>query len=196
MVALGSEATNFILPNTNTKNSIGNLQKESFNFADYSTYKGYLIAFICNHCPYVKHIANQFSEITRDYLDKGILTIAISSNDVKNYPDDSPEKMTLEAAERNYCFPYLYDETQAVAKAYQAACTPDFFLFDQNKKCVYRGQLDESRPNSGIPVTGKDLTLALEQLLSGKSPLEKQSPSLGCNIKWLAGNEPSYFSLS
>ena len=196
MLALGSSAPSFVLPNTNKFNCEGDLGKDVIDFTAYDNYRGYLIAFLCNHCPYVKHIADEFSKLANDYLKKEILTFVISSNDVENYPDDSPKKMTIEAQERGYRFPYLYDKTQEVAKSYQAACTPDFFLFDDEKKCVYRGQMDDSRPNSGIAVTGKDLTQAIDNLLAGNPPLENQFPSLGCNIKWIKENEPSYFSLS
>ena len=192
MLPLGSIAPNFTLLNTNPFFNDG--KTKIVNFADYNNYEGYLIVFICNHCPYVKHIANQLSEITRNYLSKKILTFAISSNDIEHYPEDSPEKMAIEAKKYNYSFPYLYDDKQSVAKAYQAACTPDFFLFDKNKRCFYRGQMDDSRPKTDIPVTAKDLKTALGKLLVNE-PIEasEQKPSLGCNIKWIPGNEPDYY---
>ena len=140
--------------------------------------------FICNHCPYVKHVINGIVELANDYIPKGISFIAISSNDVENYPDDSPDKMKEEAARLGFKFPYLYDESQDVARAYQAACTPDFNIFDAELKCVYRGQLDDSRPGNKIPVSGKDIRKALDDLLSGKKISEDQVPSVGCNIKW------------
>ena len=155
-----------------------------------------LVAFLCNHCPYVKHIAPYLSLLGRDYLFKGVGIIAINSNDASSYPADSPEQMVHESEERGYYFPYLYDETQEVAKAYQAACTPDFFVFDRHQKLVYRGQLDSSRPGNDIPVTGEDLRAALDAVLAGKPVPEPQKPSMGCNIKWKSGNEPEYFGKS
>jgi thiol-disulfide isomerase/thioredoxin len=143
-----------------------------------------LVMFICNHCPYVLHINEELVRIAKDYQPKGISIIAISSNDVENYPQDSPELMKKMAEKTGYTFPYLYDETQDTARAYDATCTPDLFLFDKELKCVYRGQLDNSRPNSSIPVSGKDLRNALEALLSGKEISDEQIPSIGCNIKW------------
>jgi thiol-disulfide isomerase/thioredoxin len=140
--------------------------------------------FICNHCPFVKHVNDELVRLGNDYKDKGIGFVAISSNDVENYPDDSPGLMKIVAQELEYPFPYLYDETQEVAKAYDAACTPDFYVFDKNLKLVYRGQLDDSRPGNDIPVTGKDLRSALNALIDGKEVSDDQKPSLGCNIKW------------
>jgi hypothetical protein len=148
---------------------------------------------MCNHCPFVIHVAEELARLTREYMERGVAVVGINSNDVSMHPGDSPERMVAEAEERGYVFPYLYDETQEVAHAYHAACTPDFFLFDKNRRLVYRGQLDDSRPQSGIPVTGKDLRAALDAVLAGKSPSEQQRASLGCNIKWKAGNEPDYF---
>lgn len=148
--------------------------------------RGTLVMFICNHCPYVKHINHELVRLANDYLQKGIGFVAISSNDVENYPDDSPEKMKEHATQEGYPFPYLYDETQEVAKAYQAACTPDFFLFDGEGKCFYRGQLDSSRPKNDLDVNGEDLRFALDVLLQGGNPPKKQIPSIGCNIKWKA----------
>lgn len=181
MLELGTEAPDFKLPSVNG----GEL---SLNYTDQS--KGFVVMFICNHCPYVLHVEDELVNVANEYIAKGIGFIAISSNDVEKYPEDSPEKM----AEKDYPFPYLYDESQDVAKAYKAACTPDFFVFDENRKLVYRGQFDDSRPKNGKPVTGKDLRTALDAVLDGKTiPEEKQTPSMGCNIKWKPGNEPEYF---
>jgi peroxiredoxin len=146
--------------------------------------KATVIMFICNHCPYVKHINAELVRLTDEYMQKGISFIGISSNDVESYPEDSPENMKLMAEEPGYKFPYLYDETQEVAKAYNAACTPDIYVFDKDMKLVYRGQLDDSRPGNGIPVTGKDLRQALDSIIAGKPVDEKQIPSIGCSIKW------------
>jgi len=143
-----------------------------------------LVAFICNHCPYVKHIQSTFTDVAREYQARGVAVVAISSNDVEAFPEDSPEKMAEEAAHAGYTFPYLYDETQDVARAYHAACTPDFFLFDRDHRLVYRGQFGDSRPKNGLPVTGYDLRAALEGVLDGRPPLHDQKPSVGCNIKW------------
>ena len=149
--------------------------------------------FICNHCPYVKHVADELARLGKDYQSRGVAVVGINSNDAQSYPDDSPAKMADEVRNRGYTFPYLFDPDQSVAQAYKAACTPDFFLFDKHRKLVYRGQLDASRPNSGVPVTGEDLRRALDRLLAGEPPLEEQRPSIGCNIKWVPGREPSYF---
>lgn len=146
--------------------------------------KGTLIMFICNHCPFVKHVNNELSNLAKDYLSNGINCIAISSNDIVNYPEDAPNLMQKLISEEGFIFPYLYDETQQVARAYDAACTPDFFLFDHQLKLVYRGQLDDSRPGNNIPVTGKDIRMAIDQLVHKKPPLAIQKPSIGCNIKW------------
>jgi len=153
--------------------------------------KPLLVMFVCNHCPFVKHVADELAAIGHDY-DGRVGMVAIMPNDVKNYPDDAPSKMAEEAEARGYTFAYLYDETQEVAKAYTAACTPDFFLFDADHKLVYRGQLDDSRPNSGVPVTGKDLRAALDAVLRGETPSGDQKPSIGCSIKWKEGNAPAY----
>lgn len=146
--------------------------------------KATLVMFICNHCPYVLHINDELVRIAKEYQPKGVSFIAISSNDVENYPQDSPELMKVQAEKVGYTFPYLFDESQDVARAYDAACTPDLFLFDDSLKCVYRGQLDDSRPKNDLPVTGKDLRVALEALLAGNEISEDQIPSIGCNIKW------------
>jgi thiol-disulfide isomerase/thioredoxin len=148
---------------------------------------------MCNHCPFVKHIRSQLAQLARDYQAKGAAIVGINSNDVENYPDDAPDKMALEVKSAGYTFPYLYDKTQAVAKAYRAACTPDFFLFDKEKKLVYRGQLDNSRPGNDLPVTGADLRAALDAVLEDRAVPKEQKPSIGCNIKWKPGNEPDYF---
>lgn len=150
-----------------------------------------LVMFICNHCPFVKHIRAELAAVGRDYGNR-IAVVAISSNDVENYPDDSPEKMRAEAADAGYTFPYLFDETQEVAKAYRAACTPDFFLFDAEHKLFYRGQLDDSRPKNGKAVTGRDLRAAIDAVLAGGGAPSEQLPSIGCNIKWKPGNQPEY----
>lgn len=185
MLPLGTQAPEFSLPDTTGK---------TVSLADFPEAKAYLVIFLCNHCPYVKHVREQLALLGKEYQAKGVAIVGISSNDVDNYPDDSPEKMAEEAVQAGYTFPYLYDADQSVAKAYHAACTPDFFVFDRDKKLVYRGQLDDSRPNSGIPVTGADLRAALDAVLSGQPVAPEQKPSLGCNIKWKPGNEPEYFS--
>lgn len=146
--------------------------------------KATVVMFICNHCPFVKHVNGQLIQLAQDYIPKGISFVAISSNDADTYPEDSPGKMKEYAQRLGYPFPYLYDETQEVARAYDAACTPDFFIFDSNLICVYRGQLDDSRPSNGKPVTGKDIRDALDAILAGKPVSQRQMPSIGCNIKW------------
>ncbi len=185
MLPLGTKAPDFALPDTNGK---------IVRLDDFDGAKALLVIFLCNHCPYVKHIAEPLTRITKEYMDRGVAVVGINANDVTAYPEDSPEKMREEVVLRGYSFPYLYDETQEVAKAYRAACTPDFFLFDADRKLVYRGQLDDSRPSNGLPVTGKDLTAAVDALLTGKPIPADQKPSLGCNIKWKPGHEPEYFS--
>ncbi len=176
MMPLGTIAPSFNLLDTvsGNTNSLSELKGK----------KATLVMFICNHCPYVLHINDELVRIANEYQPKGVSFVAISSNDVENYPQDSPELMKVQAEKVGYSFPYLYDESQEVAKAYNAACTPDLFLFDEEIKCVYRGQLDNSRPNTDIPVTGKDLRVALEALLSGTEIPDEQRPSIGCNIKW------------
>lgn len=156
--------------------------------------KPILVAFICNHCPYVIKLKEAFVEFAKEYQAKGLQIVAINANDVENYPDDSPEKMVDDVKKYGYTFPYLYDETQEVAKAYQAACTPDFFMFDMGHNLYYRGQFDDTRPSTDEPATGKDMREAADALLSGQQFPHEQKPSLGCNIKWKAGNEPEYFS--
>ena len=184
MLPLGTTAPDFKLPDTNGK---------PVSLADLKDKPALLVLFICNHCPYVKHIRAGLAQLGRDYLPKGVAIVGINSNDVANYPDDSPAKMKEEVKSAGYLFPYLYDETQAAAKAYRAACTPDIYLFDKDRKLVYRGQMDDSRPGNGIPVTGKDLRAALDAALAGKPISPNQKASMGCNIKWKAGNEPDYF---
>ena len=176
MLALGTSAPDFSLPDA--------VSGKTVSLADFDGRKALVVMFICNHCPYVKHVADELAKLGRDYQGKKVGFVAISSNDVDNYPDDSPDNMKAEAQKRGYPFPYLYDEDQSVAKAYDAACTPDFYVFDARQKLVYRGQLDDSRPNSGVPVTGADLRSAIEAVLAGEKPDEKQKPSMGCNIKW------------
>lgn len=184
MLPLGTTAPDFSLPDTDGK---------QVSLADFDGRKALLVIFMCNHCPYVKHVADQIKALSDDYMSRGVAVVGISSNDVEKHPDDSPEAMAQEKAARGYSFPYLYDADQSVAQAYAAACTPDFYLFDGDKKLVYRGQLDASRPKTDIPVTGKDLRAAIDAVLDGESPPQDQTPSIGCNIKWKAGNEPQYF---
>ena len=185
MLPLGTVAPDFRLPNVDGR---------VLSLADVAGARGTVVTFICNHCPFVKHVADELARLGREYLPRGIGFTAISANDVSSHPADSPEQMVREAEERGYPFPYLYDETQEVAKAYHAACTPDFYLFDGAGALVYRGQLDPSRPGSGVPVTGSDLRRALDAVLAGQPPLTEQVPSLGCNIKWKPGNEPAWFA--
>jgi len=185
MLPLGTRAPDFTLPNVD-----GRL----VSLAGAVGPKGTLVMFICNHCPFVKHVADQLAALGRDFMPQGIGIVAISANDVATHPADSPEQMVREAEERGYPFPYLYDASQEVAKAYHAACTPDFFLFDGTRSLVYRGQLDASRPGNDVPVTGADLRAAIEAVIAGRVPAGNQTPSIGCNIKWKPGNEPEYFS--
>jgi peroxiredoxin len=174
MVQLGTPAPDFALPDTE-----GRLVKRS-DFKD----KPLLVMFICNHCPYVKHIANDLAQITKKYMDKGLAVVGINSNDVLKYPDDSPDLMKKEQRQRGYEFAYLFDETQAVARAFHAECTPDFFLYDRHHKLAYRGQMDDSRPGNGKPITAHDLTVAVDAVLADKPAPIQQKPSIGCNIKW------------
>ena len=175
-ISLGFLAPDFNLPDTvsGTDKNLQGLKGE----------KATVMMFICNHCPFVKHVNEGLVQLANDYQDKGISFIAISSNDVENYPADHPDLMKKNAEDLNFPFPYLYDETQEVAKAYKAVCTPDFSVFDKDLKCVYRGQLDSSRPNNGIPVTGEDIRAALDAILAGKAVSAQQKPSIGCSIKW------------
>jgi peroxiredoxin len=175
MLPLGTEAPAFTLPDT-----VGN----QVSLSDAGAAPAVLVMFLCNHCPYVKHVADSLAVVTASLIDRGVAVYGISSNDVEAYPDDSPERMAEEADRRGYPFPYLYDESQEVARAYDAACTPDFYLFDGDRRLVYRGQYDGSRPSSGDPVTGADLLAAVDALLDGRPVSDDQRPSLGCSIKW------------
>lgn len=187
MLALGTKAPDFDLPNFNEQ-----FRAQRVKLGDFKDAKGLVVAFICAHCPFVKHVRAQFATLAREYQAKGIAVVAIASNDLQAFPQDGPAGMADEAKVVGYTFPYLLDETQAVAKAYQAACTPDFFLFDAELRLFYRGQLDGSRPSNNVPVTGEDLRRACDALLLGvRAPVE-QRPSIGCNIKWKPGNEPAY----
>jgi peroxiredoxin len=183
MLELGTPAPDFHLPDTTSK---------TVSLADFKEARALLVIFMCNHCPYVKHISSALARFAREYQQKGLAVVGINANDVTTHPEDSPEKMAEEVKAAGYSFPYLYDETQAVAKRYRAACTPDFFLFDRNHKLVYRGQFDASRPGSDVPVTGADLRAAADAVLHGAAPSPDQKPSVGCNIKWRAGNAPDY----
>jgi peroxiredoxin len=190
MVALGTPAPQFSLPDVVTGNTI--------TLETFAGKTGLLVMFICRHCPYVKHIQDHLAQLGRDYHDKDLGIVAISSNDADKYPDDSPEFLKEMAETLGFTFPFCYDATQEVAKAYQAACTPDFYLFDRERKLVYRGQLDDSRPKSDppIPVTGKDLRAAIDALLSAQPIPAEQRASIGCNIKWKPGNEPDYYKVA
>jgi peroxiredoxin len=183
MLPLGTAAPDFNLPDPNGK---------LVSLAGFKDQAALVVVFMCNHCPYVVHIRAGLAQLARDYAPQHAGFVGINSNDVKNYPADSPAKMKDEVKTAGYIFPYLYDEPQAVAKAYRAACTPDIFLFDRGRRLAYRGQFDASRPGNGISVTGKDLRTALDAVLAGRTLSEFQAPSLGCNIKWKAGNEPDY----
>ncbi len=185
MLPLGTKAPGFSLPDTD-----GNL----VSLSDFAGSKALLVIFMCNHCPYVKHVADQLKSLSDDYLASGVAVVGISSNDADKYPDDSPAAMAEEKQARGYQFPYLFDGDQSVAQAYAAACTPDFYLFDGEMKLVYRGQLDSSRPKTDIPVTGEDLRAAIDAVLAGQAPSDQQTPSIGCNIKWKEGSEPQYFN--
>jgi peroxiredoxin len=182
MVSLGTEAPGLRLPDPHGK---------LVSLEDFAGAPALLVAFICNHCPYVKHIRSAFAALAKEYQARGVAVVGISSNDIVSYPDDSPERMAEEIKLAGYTFPYLYDETQEVAKAYQAVCTPDFFLFDWNRRLVYRGQFDDTRPNSGRAATGKDLRAALDAVLADLPLPADQKPSVGCGIKWKAGNAPA-----
>jgi peroxiredoxin len=184
MLELGTSAPGFSLPDTE-----GNL----VCLADFMDAPALLVVFMCNHCPYVKHVADQLAALAREYQKKGVAVVGINANDWDSYPDDSPAKMSEEVARRGYTFPYLHDESQEVAKAYRAACTPDFFVFDFERRLAYRGQMDDSRPGGDTPVTGRDLRAALDAVLAHKPVRKSQKPSLGCNIKWRPDNEPDYF---
>lgn len=183
MLTLGTAAPDFNLPDTHDK---------MISPADFKDKTALLVIFMCNHCPYVIHIRSGLAQFARDYATHSVGIVGINANDVTNYPADSPAKMKEEVKSAGYIFPYLYDETQSVARAYRAACTPDIFLFDRQGKLVYRGQFDDSRPGNGLPVTGKDLRAALDAVLAGKPVSPNQKASIGCNIKWKPGNEPDY----
>ena len=185
MLPLGTVAPNFILPDT--------ISGEETLLSEVKGTKGTLIIFMCNHCPYVLHLLDKIVEISSEIREFGINTVAISSNDVENYPDDHPMLMKKLAEDRDFSFPYLYDETQSVALSYEAACTPDFYLFDSDLKLVYRGKFDDARPKNEEPISGKDLLIAAKNLIAGLPQNNDQTPSLGCNIKWKKGNEPSGF---
>lgn len=184
MLPLGTAAPDFQLPDTNGK---------IVSLGDFKDKVALVVIFMCNHCPYVVHIREDLAELARDYMPKNAGIVGINANDALKYAADSPARMKEEVKAAGYTFPYLYDESQAVAKAYRAACTPDIFLFDKNRKLVYRGQFDASRPGNNIEVTGKDLRAALDDVLAGKPVSEFQTASIGCNIKWKPGNEPDYF---
>jgi len=184
MLPLGTPAPDFQLPDTNGK---------IISLADFKDQAALLIVFMCNHCPYVIHIREGLAQLARDYAAKNVGIVGINANNVQTHPADCPARMKDEVKSAGYVFPYLYDESQAVAKAYRAACTPDIFLFDKNRKLVYRGQFDASRPGNGLPVTGQDLRAALDAVLAGRPVSEPQTASIGCNIKWKPGNEPDYF---
>lgn len=185
MLPLGTKAPEF---------SLVNVDGRTVSLGDFEGARGLVVMFICNHCPFVKHIATELARFGHEYQQKGLAVVAINSNDASKYPEDSPERMVHEVEERGYTFPYLYDDGQVVAKAYRAACTPDFFLFDGRRQLVYRGQFDSSRPNSGTPVTGEDLRHAADCVLAGSPVPQEQRPSIGCNIKWAEGMEPEYFN--
>ena len=182
MLALGTEAPDFSLPDPDGQHH---------SLADKAS--ACLVMFICNHCPFVKHVREELARIGRDYAARDVSIYAINSNDVKKHPGDGSDYMKIESETWGYTFPYLFDESQEVAKAYRAACTPDFFVFDASKRLAYRGQLDDSRPSNGLPVNGRDVRAALDAVLESRPPLAEQKPSIGCNIKWIPGNEPDYF---
>ena len=184
MLPLGTKAPDFKLPDV--------VSGKTVSLATFDGKKALLVMFICRHCPYVQHIKEELAKLGKDYANSPLGVVAISANDAENYPDDSPPQLKAMAQELGFAFPFCYDESQAVAKAYTAACTPDFFLFDANRKLVYRGQLDDSRPGNGKPVTGKDLRAAIDAVLAGKPVSQEQRPSIGCNIKWKKSSEPAY----
>ena len=188
MQSLGAPAPTFALPNMNPAAG-----EKMVSLSDCANNSALLVAFICNHCPYVIHIREALVQFVNDYAPRGLAVVAISSNDADNYPDDSPAKMSEEAVRHGFPFPYLYDEDQSVAKAYRAACTPDFFLFDSEMHLAYRGQFDAGRPKSNEPVTGVDLRNAADAVLAGSAVAAEQIPSVGCSIKWKAGGAPDYF---
>ena len=183
---LGTPALDFGLPDV--------VSGKTVSLSDFADKKALLVMFICRHCPFVKHVQDELARIGSDYAQRDVGIVAISANDAAEFPDDAPESLKEMAEQLGFTFPFLYDENQETAKAYSAACTPDFFLFDQSRKLVYRGQLDDSRPDSGKPVTGRDLRAAIDAVLNDKPVSPDQRASIGCNIKWKGGNEPAYFS--
>lgn len=185
MRALGTPAPEFRLPDVTTGADV--------SLDDFRGAEALLVMFVCRHCPYVKHVQAELARLGRDYAERGVAIVGISANDADAYPDDAPASLAEWSREQGFVFSVLYDESQEVAKAYGAACTPDFFLFDADQKLVYRGQLDGSRPSSDTPVTGSDLRAALDAVLDGAPAATEQRPSLGCNIKWKPGNAPEYF---
>ena len=185
MLALGTPAPDFSLPEPATGRTV--------SLSDQDGAKALLVVFLSNHCPFVKHLADHLAGVAAAYQRRGVAVVGINANDVTTHPDDSPAKMKDEVARRGYTFPYLFDESQEVAKAYRAACTPDFFLFGPDGALAYRGQYDDSRPSLGVPVTGANLRAAMDAVLAGQSPSQEQAPSVGCNVKWRAGNEPEWF---
>lgn len=184
MLPLGSAAPDFTLPNAVDGSTVSRKDFQG---------RPLLVVFMCNHCPFVIHVRSELAKFAKEYKEKGLAIVGISSNDIGTYPQDGPEKMQAEAKQAGYVFPYLFDDSQSAAKSYRAACTPDFFLFDREHKLAYRGQFDDSRPSTQIPVTGADLRRACDQLLAGQAVFDEQKPSIGCNIKWKPGNEPDYF---
>ncbi len=183
-LSLGAEAPHFCLPDPS-----GRLH----SLADFEAAPALLVVFMCNHCPYVQHVAPVLARLGSEFQQRGVAVVGINSNDFQSYPDDAPQKMAEEIDRRGYTFPYLVDEKQDVAKAYQAACTPDFYVFDKDRKLAYRGQMDASRPGNAVPVTGRDLQDAVEAVLAGRPAAKDQRPSIGCNIKWKPGGAPDYF---
>ncbi len=186
MLALGTEAPGFSLPDV--------VSGKTISLSTFGGKAALLVMFICRHCPYVQHVQQGLAHLGKDYSSRGVGIVAISSNDAANYPDDAPDQLKAMAKARGFTFPFCYDETQEVAKAYTAACTPDFFLFDAQRRLVYRGELDDSRPGNGKPVTGRDLRAALDAVLAGRPVNPNQQPSIGCNIKWKPDHEPDYFT--
>ena len=184
MLALGTKAPDFELPDVVTGKTV--------SIRDFDAKRALLVMFICRHCPYVKHVRGELARLGRDFADSELAIVAISANDPDEYPEDAPEGLAEDAREAGYAFPYLFDETQEVAKAYTAACTPDLFLFDTDRALAYRGQLDDSRPSNGLPVTGEDIRAAIDAVLSGGPVSQDQRASIGCGIKWRPGNEPAY----
>ena len=185
MLPLGTTAVDFRLPDV--------VSGKTYSLKDFANKKALAVMFICQHCPYVQHIKKELAKLGRDYANKDVAIVAISSNDADNYPDDSPKELAKFAKAEGFTFPFLYDESQEVAKAYTAACTPDLYVFNKERKLVYRGQLDDSRPSTNKPVTGKDLRAAIDTVLADKPVSQDQRPATGCNIKWKPGNEPDYF---